>query len=266
MGKLSAFISRRRAPTFAIVSLPRCGSTAIYRALGCDVRTRIACEPDFGEAWKNRFALKRHCAKLFSRVNGIKHVWDPNGWPFTNKDHISTLDSLGLSDQWIEANAALLECVDKVVFLKRRNNLARVVSDLCGQQTGLWGHDPDSPHTADEAVRYRDQMEKQELRQIDEQVIEWYLDHAAAWESRILSSVPEDRKLTVDHLDIFGSDVDLETRVVRVVGIADWLGLRLAPEDQRMRTILDQSAKLNDTQVYQRIPNFRRIVSRFGEI
>jgi hypothetical protein len=251
-------------PNFAIVSLSRSGSTALYRILSLDADFRIAYEPDFGDAWRQVRSLSSWCRELFSEFQGIKHVWDPNGWPFTNKFHQSTTESLSRSAEWIGVNVSLLDCVQKVVFLRRRNQLARVLSDLLGQQTGLWGHDPERPHSGREAVEYREQLNGRSLRQLDEDVIAWYLENASVWEDEILSHVPDARLRTVYFEDLFDCDVDVSTRAERLVGVADWLGERIRTDDDILRAILHPDSRFNDRSSYDRIPNIREIESKFG--
>src|SRR5262245_25421046 len=102
---------------FAVLSLPRSGSTALSRVLSLETNVRIAYEPDFEDAWRQPKSLRSFCLSLYSTFQGIKHVWDPNGWPFANKSHQSTLQSLSRSTEWIGVNASLVDCVRKVVFL-----------------------------------------------------------------------------------------------------------------------------------------------------
>jgi LPS sulfotransferase NodH len=250
---------------FAICSLPRSGSTAIYRLLKLTPGLQMAYEPDFGEAWRKAEDLKQACQAMFSKTPGFKHVWDPNGWPFVNKLHQSTLESLSQSAEWTRVNIALLDCVPRVVFLRRRNQLARIVSDLLGQQTDLWGHQPDKQHSGAEAILYREQLQERQLRPLDIRVIEWYLANASNWEDQILSHVPNEKKFTLFYEDIFGADVDINTRLKRASAIGDWLGLPLRADD-RFQSILQPASKLNDSTSYSRIPNFREIVANYGPI
>ena len=266
MKHLSAYVLRRRTPSFAIVSLPRSGSTALFRALSLGSRVRIAYEPDLKDAWMSHASLSQACRRLLSYFNGIKHVWDPNGWPFGNTMHRSSLNTLARSQQWIEVNSALLDCVDKVVFLRRRNQLARVVSDLLGQQTDLWGHNPDAPHSEDEAAEYRENLRRQSLGHLDEHVIEWYLLNAASWEDQILSRVPDHRRTTLFYRDLFDPEVGIDARLARLAEIGDWLGIPVRTKDSRVRAIMGAGSKLNDRSTYERIPNFGKIVARFGEV
>jgi hypothetical protein len=258
-------MSSREMP-FAVLSLSRSGSTALSRVLTLDTNVDIAYEPDFGDAWRQPERLRSFCLSLNSTFQGIKHVWDPNGWPFANKSHISTLESLSPSTEWIGVNASLVDCMHKVIFLRRRNQLARIVSDLLGQQTNLWGHCPSRRHSDREAVDYRAQIKSRNLERLDDRIIEWYLQNAFRWEDQIMVSVSDQRKLTVYYEDLFGSDVEMDTRLRRVAEIGEWLGIRIRQEDDRVKSILRPSSKFNDISSYARIPNFQELVSKFGKI
>lgn len=258
-------MSSREIP-FAILSLSRSGSTALSRVLSLDTNVHIAYEPDFGDAWRQLESLRSFCLSLYSTFQGIKHVWDPNGWPFADKSHKSTLENLSRSTEWIGVNASFVDCVGKVVFLRRKNQLARILSDLLGQQTDLWGHCPSRPHSDREATDYKAQMKLRNLERLDERIIEWYLQSASRWEDQIMVGVSNQRKLTVYYEDLFGSDVDMSTRMRRVSEIGKWLGIRIRSEDDRVQAILRPSSKFNDISSYSSIPNFREIVSKFGEI
>lgn len=251
-------------PRFAVLSLSRSGSTALYRIFSLEPRVRIEYEPDFEGVWRNPADLAAYCRSAFSRSRGIKHVWDPNGWPFAGKAHLSTLETLASSDEWIPVNAALANCLDRVLVLRRKDRLARALSDLLGQQTGLWGHSPDLPHSAREVADYRERLGSRALYALDAEVIDWYLRHGSAWEDRILAAVPAEKQRMVFYEDLFGPAVDLDERARRVVEIGNWLGVRVDPRDPRTRAILHPDSKINAWSDYQRITNIREIMSRFG--
>ena len=65
------------------------------------------------------------------------------------------VEVLARSEELIAPNRAVLDCADKVVLLRRRNAFERTLSDLWGQQTHLWGHDPHKPHDPSEAEAYK---------------------------------------------------------------------------------------------------------------
>ncbi len=227
---------------------------------------RIAYEPDFGDSWRHPDDFEALCRSRFSKFQGIKHVWDPNGWPFTNKSHQSTLESLSQNEAWVGVNASLLKCARKVLFLRRRNQLARIISDLLGQQTDLWGHYHDRPHSIREAAHYRTELESRSLGPLDEDVIAWYVHHASGWEDQIVASLSGLRTMTVYYEDLFGEQIDIDTRVRYIAAIGEWLGVTVPTDDDRVRGILEPSSKLNDLSSYTRIPNIDEIVSKFGEL
>lgn len=62
---------------------------------------------------------------IWKTHNGIKHVWDPSGWPFGANE---------------ELNKHLLrQRTHRVLYLNRRNTLRRLVSQHMSWQTKVWG-------------------------------------------------------------------------------------------------------------------------------
>ena len=90
---------------FAIVSLSRTGSTSVYRVLCTDPDISMAYEPDFSLPNLSMASVGDRCRDLFAKYSGIKHVWDPNGWPFRNREYITTIKHLERSEELIELNA-----------------------------------------------------------------------------------------------------------------------------------------------------------------
>jgi hypothetical protein len=251
-------------PTFAVLSLPRSGSTAVFRVLSLHPHTRIEYEPDFGDAWREPDALNAYWKDLLSRFQGIKHVWDPNGWPFVNKLHRSSLESLAQSGEWVAVNASIANRMDRLVVLRRKDRLARVLSDLLSQQTDLWGHSPESPHSDREVIDYREKLASRALTELDEEVIAWYLEHATAWEDRILERIPSQKLKVVYYEDLFDAGLDPYERASRVEQVGEWLGIPVDAGNASVQAVLLPTSKINDMSNYVRIPNFERIVSRFG--
>ncbi len=248
-----------------IASMPRSGSTALYRVLSMDATAHIEYEPDFGNAWRTRESLKVHLSTVLSAFRGIKHVWDPNGWPFVGRSHESTLARLARSDDWLAANVTLASCTHPILIVRRRDQLARVLSDLLGQQTDLWGHAPDAAHSEQEVAEYRARLEERTLGPLKIEVIDWYLKHAWEWENRIVETLPAEARRVVYYEDIFDPRADAGSRVQLVGEIAAWLGVTVDPSDRRILGILEPRSKINDRSGYLRISNYGEIVSRFGE-
>ena len=79
---------------FIIASLPRSGSTAVYRVIKSFSEGIIKYEPSFFDSGTSGAEVKKAALSHFGCCIGIKHVWDPNGWPFRNPQHVSTLQTL----------------------------------------------------------------------------------------------------------------------------------------------------------------------------
>lgn len=249
-------------PNFIVASLPRTGSTAVFRVLGSDPGVRIAYEPDFEDSWQEPEKLRDRCRSLFSSYRGIKHVWDPNGWPFTNRLHISTLDVLNANRSLVDINVALLGHADKILFLRRRNQVARVVSDLLGQQTNLWVHNPDRPHSLQEISEYRERLHTTELMPLNEEVISWYVANAYAQEQYIIEHLSEAKRRIVFYEDLFNEAVP-ET-LPRWQMVADWLEVSPDFTSGEVLEVIHPRAKYNDQETYRKIPNLAAIMSKFG--
>ena len=165
---------------FLIFSLSRCGSTALYRALGETSGSRLIYEPWYSDSWRSPATLHGFLDQLRGDAIGVKHVWDPNGAPFANPEHRSTLDSLKQADQWVAVNRQLLAYPwDRIVFLQRRNQLERTLSDFIGQQTDLWGHAPKRRHSLREREVYRAEIATRDLAPVDLDLLGWYLKNAS---------------------------------------------------------------------------------------
>ena len=117
---------------FAIVSLPRSGSTSLAEMLNCHRDIRCLIEPFHPKRYDGMFrrsvvgeaSLDATLDQIFSRCNGIKHVWESNGWPFMERPGLNFHMSL-------KPNL-------HVIFIVRRNLLQRVVSNLISRQTQYW--------------------------------------------------------------------------------------------------------------------------------
>ena len=248
---------------FVIASLSRCGSTALHRVLSSSPGVKIAYEPTFfGLALKPESVRKR-AVKCLKRFDGMKHVWDPNGWPFRGPVHASSLELLARSEEMIPANAALLDCADRVAILRRRNRFDRILSDLLGQQTDLWGHDPDMPHAPSEASDYKAAVRRHEPSAIDPEVFAWYIRNSRAWEDRIVDALRPSARRIFFYEDLFQADGP-DARRSAWSELFEWLDVVpdfLSPEVQE---IIAPESKLNSADIYERIPNYRELKAHFG--
>ena len=248
---------------FAIASLPRSGSTAAYRVLLSDPATSIGYEPEFFDLNCEAGAVGKRAAELFRRFVGLKHVWDPNGWPFANPEHRSSLEALAKSPELIALNAAVLAPASRIALIRRRDAFARTLSDLWGQQTNLWGHDHARAHDPAEADRYRAAVGRHEPAPIDPELFGWYMAHAESWEDAIMAALPPGNARTFLYEDLFDPSTS-GGAAPAWHDLAEWLGVRPDFASAEVRAILSPASKLNSAAIYERIPNYAELKDRFG--
>jgi hypothetical protein len=136
---------------FVIFSLPRSGSTTLARLLNAHKDIRCLVEPFHPKRYggklnalsTNELSLDSVLETIWSRWNGIKHVWESNGWPFRERPKLNGHIALG-------ANRS-------IVFIIRRNLLRRAVSNYISRQTQYW------IGTRAEFVKHLDRAELGEL-------------------------------------------------------------------------------------------------------
>ena len=249
---------------FAIASLPRSGSTAAYRVLLSDPATSISYEPGFFDLGGDARAIGKRAAGLFRRFTGLKHVWDPNGWPFANPDHRSTLEGLENSGELVALNAAVLAPASRIALIRRRDAFARTLSDLWGQQTNLWGHDHTRAHDPAEAEQYRAAVGRHEPAPIDPELFGWYMRHAEAWEDAIVAALPSGNVRTFLYEDLFAATRRDGDIAPAWHGLAEWLGVSPDFASPEVRAIVAPASKLNSAEIYQRIPNYHELLAAFG--
>ena len=116
---------------FIILSLPRCGSTSLANLLNCHDDIRCLIEPFHPKRYGGRFfelAARRSPGAtlnlIWTQWNGVKHVWESNGWPFMESPHFN--DEILLGQDL------------KVILVIRRNLLRRIVSNHISRQTNFW--------------------------------------------------------------------------------------------------------------------------------
>jgi len=199
--------------------------------------------------------------------NGIKHVWDPNGWPFDLE--YSRMESQ--VPQWLALNEALLTFPDqRVIFLRRRNLLRPIVSDLMGTQVDLFSPDGDAPASPHEGETYRRELRTRVLAPIEAWKVEKYL--------AIERNLADRLRTAVDRAGIECLDLEYEAfleqpttsagRRRNVDTVLAFLGREPIIDAERLEqldVLLDPThQRQNNADTYRQVPNIDEIEFRFG--
>jgi len=261
---------------FVVFSLSRVGSSALYRALIAHSKIHCRYEPAFAEANWDEKKLCGMIDELRAKYSGIKHVWDPSGWPFRNS-HISIMEDMdAIHEKVLKMNTLLLSGKNqKVLFLRRRNQLARVLSDLLGQQTDLWT--PAYPgfssarvqSVMDEARQYRSQIRTHDIKPVEMDIITWYVKNIPLMEHQLRASVADSNCMDLYYEELFNPRQGSKGRLRNYTRILEFLGI---PQNERywkaqeIDALFNPGGKLNDGSTLRLIPNLGEIEKHFGKI
>jgi hypothetical protein len=240
-----------------IFSMARCGSTTLMRALNLYADIDCLIEP-FTPANEGRTylgitterGLSDALRQIWPHHNGIKHVWHPDGWPFTSAPR---LNRRLLCDEGL-----------RVVFLNRRNDLRRVVSAEMSKQTEVW-----SSFTPAQ----RERLRTFEFAPVPAAKVEHELGVGAAGVAELRESLPDDPTMVLElwYEDLFGDDLDLPERLARLAFVHGFLAGRPEPDPAtdtappRAEQLLDPGRwRLNSLETYHRLPNVEELERRFG--
>jgi LPS sulfotransferase NodH len=239
---------------YLIFSLKRSGSTTLMRLLNALPGMRCMREPfnanNYGSRYHDRVAdaesLSDVLREIWTTHDGIKHVWESDGWPFRRP----------------ELNARLvLEPGQRVVFLRRRNVLQRIVSLQISEQANVWSAIPHldrerlsafefAPLNAD-VVRRHVESESALLDGLRDRMIESGVPFMEAW-----------------YEDLYDAQLAPATRRSRADAIVRFLGREPAGDPAALAKIdrlLDPLVtRLNSEESYARIPRIAEIEAACG--
>ncbi len=249
----SHFLSqwRGRAGPFLIFALGRTGSTTLRRLLEChpaltcihepfNPDRRSADTPTDGER------LRTELRQLRKRAPGIKHVWDPEGWPFPSGSPLNR-ELVTLPGQ-------------RILFLNRRNALRRLVSVQMSNQARAWGS------TAED----RAATQTFPFAPLDTETLGRCLarerDVVADYRHAIVAS--RNPFIELWYEDAFDPRVAIEAKEALIGRIFHFLGVKptLATERrERLRALLlPDDGPLNSATTYRRVPGIDDVEARFG--
>ena len=240
---------------FVIFSLPRSGSTALFKTLSCHSAIRCISEPFNPQRFDGRFhkqakddrSLDECLERIWSEWNGIKHVSDWTGWPFVHNPQI---------------NARILTRPGtRVLFLVRRNFLRRLVSWHVARQIGVWDGAKVTAHSklAQAQLQPLDSGWAREEIKKDRQAVENY--------SHLLSA----HKVPVLHItyeDFFGEDASNSCSLEQVNTVLRFLQCEPidleAFEDRWKSQIINRSDRFSSVGAYRMIPGIERLEEEVG--
>jgi hypothetical protein len=242
------------AQKFLVFAFPRTGSTALMDALNLHPNIQCLHEPFNPENLESRHntgitsraALLEALAEIFDRYDGIKHVFDPSGWPFDNG---STL------------NMNVLVCGARVVLMRRQNVLRRLVSlEICRQTNAytvfkLW------PIVRGKTFKFA---------KLDNAVIRKGLQEDSYWHERVLQEL-NSRGIPTFELDyerLFNPDAGANARLACINEVFRFL-VRPELKSERLpilgiQQVLSPAHKVLGEEIYAAIPAIDEIESEFG--
>lgn len=233
---------------FLIMSLPRCGSTTLMDVLNCHPDIRCLREPfnpdQAGNTYLGRVrdfgSLGSVLGHIWREFNGVKHVWEPCGWPF---------------GRGMDFNLRLALQPDvRIVLLTRTNHLQRIVSYEVAAQTNVWHRVQGTPRDGE---RREENPAPAKLRPLDPARLHRNIRLAMAGNELMRSTLRSSRTPfhEVTYEEIYAPAASLR----RVNEILEFLGASSLPDGiplDRARRLLDpRSTKLNSEQTYHLVPN-----------
>ena len=243
------------ARRFVVFALARTGSRTLSRLLQCHQDIRCLNEPFNPRMHEGRYARQatdRHgldaaLEEIWRSHSGVKHVWDPTGWPFSDKG--------GLNEHVLTGG------IHRILLLTRRNRLRRLVSLHISLQSDVW-------FIWDEATRRR--FEEFQFQPIDRAMLGGQLEMEAAAIAHHRQLVAGCGKPFLDchYEDIFGLGGSLDAKLGRLQEILAFLGATRITDLEalgRARKLLDPKlGAFSSEQVYRRIPGIELIEDEFG--
>ena len=242
---------------FVVFALARTGSRTLSRLLQCHGDIRCLNEPfnprmhegKYARQATDRNSLDAAMGEIWRTYNGIKHVWDPTGWPF--------LDKGGLNEH------LLAEGKHRILLLTRRNRLRRLVSLHICLQSDVW-------FIWDEPTRRK--FEEFQFQPIDRALLGAQLEFEATAVAHCKKVVIDYGKPFLDfhYEDIFGVDKPVDAKLERLQEILAFVGATAITDPaalDRARSLLDpKRGTFNSEQIYRRIPGIERIEGEFGSV
>ena len=231
---------------FVLLAHARSGSTTLHHILNAHDDIRMAYEPfnPKREKWiqhnyhgqvTDDASLIQSLNEIYNYHNGAKHLI------YQLSDH---------------QNEILLGRDCRRIFLNRQNLLQTTVSGMIAEQTKKWAGNRNEILTA--------WLEPLDLKEVGNRV-NWLKKSISRYRRLMVDKGLE--FLEVKYEDLYGPNLSLQQKLVKVDQIFHYLGAQApsASARQRILEVLSPDAnKINSTSTYQRIPNIEAIEKTFG--
>lgn len=244
-------IKRKR---FIIDGLTRTGSTTLARLLNLHPEIDCLMEPFHPRRYGgqfNRMAIEAQSVEqatnlIWQRWSGFKHVWEANGWPFTQ-------------DPWLNERVVL--CADRVIFLQRRNLLRRAISSIISAQLRFW---------VGTANQFRTRLEAVQLQELDPLIIREAVgrDQAAVRSRCQLLSDSGHAVLRVAYEELYSDEVTPYEQWQRINTILEFVGVSAVSQStfrEEWSPLLSRDVyRWASADVYRLMPGIQQIERQVG--
>lgn len=239
---------------FVIDGLTRTGSTTLANLLSCHPDVKCLIEPFHPRRYDGHFhkmAVAQESVGpalnlIWFRWTGIKHVWESNGWPFSQSPRLNDGVVLGAR---------------KVLFLQRRNLLRRSISSSISRQLRFW---------IGRREEFLSRLEEVQLSDINPDIIadEIKRDQAAVKQRLDLLRNNNVQTMSIFYEDLYTDKVTRRQQLMMINEIFAFLEFRTVTEEQlafEWAHLLDPDThRWSSPDVYRRIPRIKEIEDRLG--
>lgn len=234
---------------FLIFALPRTGSSTLLQILNLHEDIKCVYEPfnvdkryyKFEKDIEDENQLTDAINFIYSKNNGIKHIWNTDGWPFLKQPSL---------------NKSILLKGGKIIFLQRKNILQRIVSCQISWQTNLWDKED-----KDKIANHRFTMLDAELIKL---TLENEKNYLQEWKDYLKNSHID--FMEVYYEDIFSNNLSFDEKLKVLDNIFSFLGYPRSSDLCliELKKLVDTSNKMSSDDLYLNIPKIKKIDARFG--
>ena len=239
----------RASERLLLLAHPRSGSSNLYEILQMQPELRICNEPfnenracwapdnkDYRKLVHDWTSLEAVLEEIFTEFNGLK------------------LQSYQLPQDWVRR---LTDRPDfRVVFVRRRNILQAVISNLIAEQTGLW-HRWDTNRPLD---TYYAELRPLDIAEVRTRVA-GLAQHLGLLETMIEGRTGR-RIHRIVYEELFFAEPAPQARAVKALW--EFLGLDPITSDQIDYFLRPERSKLNSTAMYRLLPNADEVEDECG--